>query len=60
MELASGLAEKGFHVPAIRYPTVARGQAILRTTAMASLDVADIAEFGKTIRGLGWNPPKTS
>lgn len=54
MELAAALAQRGFHVPAIRYPTVARGQAILRATAMATLELDDIAEFGTTLKNLGW------
>ena len=54
MELAAALAQRGFHVPAIRYPTVARGQAILRATAMATLELDDIAEFGTALKNLGW------
>lgn len=35
MELAAALHREGFFVPAIRYPTVPRGQALLRVTVMA-------------------------
>ena len=57
VRLASELADRGFHIPAIRYPTVARGQAILRATAMATLELADIKQFAQTLRDLGWRPP---
>lgn len=36
MELATQLREEGVHVPAMRYPTVPRGQAMLRVTVMAT------------------------
>jgi 7-keto-8-aminopelargonate synthetase-like enzyme len=42
---ATALREKGFFVPAIRYPTVARGAARLRitlTAAHSSKDVSDL------------------
>ncbi|MGI9172880.1 MAG: aminotransferase class I/II-fold pyridoxal phosphate-dependent enzyme [Chthoniobacterales bacterium] len=47
LELAQGLLEAGFFVPAIRYPTVAKGAARLRITisaAHSALQVASLAE----------------
>jgi 8-amino-7-oxononanoate synthase len=40
--VADGLRREGFHVPAIRYPTVPRGAAILRVTVMAGHTSAQI------------------
>lgn len=55
MEVAGRLRRRGFHIPAIRYPTVPRGQAILRVTVMATHSVEQIdqlrdalAEYGLT------------
>ena len=48
VELAAKLSEKGFLIPAIRYPTVARGKARLRVTlsaAHAAENVAKLAEL---------------
>src|SRR5438477_1709190 len=42
MEMAAQLRAAGIFVPAIRYPTVARGQARLRFTVSASHSVADV------------------
>lgn len=42
MALADDLRREGFHVPAIRYPTVPRGRAILRVTVMATHTDAQI------------------
>ncbi len=42
VELASRLREAGFFVPAIRFPTVARGAARLRVTVSASHSPADV------------------
>ena len=43
--LAASLADAGLHVPAIRYPTVPRGKAILRICAQATHTDADIARL---------------
>jgi 7-keto-8-aminopelargonate synthetase-like enzyme len=43
--LASELRERGFFVPAIRYPTVARGSARLRITLTAAHASNDVAEL---------------
>jgi 7-keto-8-aminopelargonate synthetase-like enzyme len=42
VELATALREQGVFIPAIRYPTVARGQARLRLTASAAHTPDDI------------------
>ena len=45
MELAASLRAAGVFVPAIRYPTVARGTARLRLTVTAAHSASDIAEL---------------
>ena len=45
MAIASDLREKGFFVPAIRYPTVARGAARLRITLTASHSSNDVGDL---------------
>jgi 8-amino-7-oxononanoate synthase len=45
VELSANLRERGFFVPAIRYPTVARGAARLRITVTAAHTPAQIAEL---------------
>ncbi len=45
MSAAAALREAGVFVPAVRYPTVARGQARLRVTVTAAHESADVAEL---------------
>lgn len=45
VEAASALRARGIFVPAIRYPTVARGQARLRVTVTATHTEADLAQL---------------
>jgi 7-keto-8-aminopelargonate synthetase-like enzyme len=45
MKIADGLRGHGIFVPAIRYPTVAHGQARLRLTFSAAHELADIARL---------------
>ena len=45
MAVAAELRSRGFHVPAIRYPTVPRGAAILRVTVMATHSSSQITDF---------------
>jgi 7-keto-8-aminopelargonate synthetase-like enzyme len=45
VELAASLRERGFFIPAVRYPTVARGQARLRLTVSAAHTEADVARL---------------
>ena len=46
---ASALRERGFFVPAIRYPTVARGAARLRITLTADHTAEDVGELTKGV-----------
>lgn len=46
---ASALRERGLFVPAIRYPTVARGAARLRITLTADHSAEDVGELTKAI-----------
>jgi 7-keto-8-aminopelargonate synthetase-like enzyme len=45
MDIAAHLREQGVYIPAIRYPTVARGQARLRLTLSAAHTPADVAQM---------------
>ena len=45
VNVATALFDRGIFVPAIRYPTVARGQARLRVTLTASHTTAQVAEL---------------
>ena len=45
VEAAAALRERGIFIPAIRYPTVARGQARLRLTLSAAHTHADLAQL---------------
>lgn len=59
LDRARSLQEEGFLVPAIRYPTVAKGAARLRITVSASHTEAQIAQLGAAIRRLsvtGYGP----
>ncbi|MEG0843962.1 MAG: 8-amino-7-oxononanoate synthase [Romboutsia sp.] len=42
LEFSKKLFEEGIHIPAIRYPTVKKGEARLRMTLMATIDYSDI------------------
>ena len=46
---ASQLRETGFFVPAIRYPTVARGAARLRITLTAAHSTDDVAALVRAL-----------
>ncbi len=52
IELASALQSEGFFVPAIRYPTVAKGSARLRITVTAAHDEDQIRSLCKAIKRL--------
>jgi 7-keto-8-aminopelargonate synthetase-like enzyme len=45
VEAAAALRDRGIFIPAIRYPTVARGQARLRLTLSAAHTHADLAQL---------------
>jgi 8-amino-7-oxononanoate synthase len=47
--LAAALRGRGFFVPAIRYPTVARGAARLRVTLTAEHTAQDVAELASVV-----------
>ena len=49
LDLAQALQKEGFLVPAIRYPTVAKGAARLRLTVSASHSEAQITSLGAAI-----------
>ncbi len=53
LDIASGLRDAGFFVPAIRYPTVARGAARLRFTVTANHTPAEIAALKAATESLG-------
>jgi len=52
IDLSRELQTEGFFVPAIRYPTVAKGAARLRITVTASHDEAQIKALGDALRRL--------
>ena len=52
VEAAAALREQGIFIPAIRYPTVARGQARLRLTLSAAHTEADLAQLVAALRSL--------
>ena len=49
LDLAAALQSEGFLVPAIRYPTVAKGAARLRITVTAAHEEAQIRALCETI-----------
>jgi 7-keto-8-aminopelargonate synthetase-like enzyme len=52
LDLAHALQREGFLVPAIRYPTVAKGAARLRITLSASHSEAQVASLGEALARL--------
>ena len=52
IEAAAALREQGIFVPAIRYPTVARGKARLRLTVSAAHAAADVSQLVTAISNL--------
>ena len=52
VETAAELRDHGIFIPAIRYPTVARGQARLRLTLSAAHTHADLAQLLAALRSL--------
>ena len=52
VEIAAALRERGIFIPAIRYPTVARGQARLRLTLSAAHTRLDLAELLTALKSL--------
>jgi 8-amino-7-oxononanoate synthase len=56
VEAAAALRERGLFIPAIRYPTVARGQARLRLTLSAAHTPADLAQLLAALKSLNFGP----
>jgi 8-amino-7-oxononanoate synthase len=56
VEVAAGLRQRGIFVPAIRYPSVARGQARLRITLSASHTHTDITALGEALQTASSTP----
>jgi 8-amino-7-oxononanoate synthase len=54
--VAATLREQGIFIPAIRYPTVARGQARLRLTLSAAHTEADLAQLVAALKSLNLGP----
>ena len=52
LEAAAALRAQGVFIPAIRYPTVARGQARLRLTVSAAHSAADVNQLVAALSGL--------
>jgi 7-keto-8-aminopelargonate synthetase-like enzyme len=52
VEAAAALREQGIFIPAIRYPTVARGRARLRLTVSAAHAAADVGQLVTALSGL--------
>ncbi len=53
VEAAGALRERGIFIPAIRYPTVARGEARLRVTVTAAHTSADLEKLRAKLKTLG-------
>lgn len=53
---SEALRAKGFWIPAIRYPTVARGSARLRVTLSATHQPAEVEALAMQVRSLLFNP----
>jgi len=56
LEAAAALRDRGVFVPAIRYPTVARGQARLRLTLSAAHSAADVSQLVSALSPLKLAP----
>src|SRR5438552_4284850 len=56
LEAAAALRDRGVFVPAIRYPTVARGQARLRLTLSAAHSAADVSQLVSALSPLKPGP----
>ena len=50
VECSARLLESGFLIPAIRYPTVARGSARLRVTITAAHEADDVAALADALK----------
>ena len=59
LALSEGLAERGFLVPAVRFPTVPRGSARLRVTLSAAHQLQDVVNLREEVNALGSGQPVT-
>jgi 8-amino-7-oxononanoate synthase len=59
VQFAAALRAAGVFVPAIRYPTVARGAARLRFTVSAEHTAEDLAALGEVLASIGHRPTTT-
>ena len=60
VDLSRRLRELGFLIPAIRYPTVARGQARLRLTVSAAHTADDVQALGEALSVFPPEPPTSA
>lgn len=58
VELAATLRERGVFIPAIRFPTVARGEARLRLTVTATHSLADIEQLREVLAEVQGQPER--
>ena len=56
VQISAALRSRGIFIPAIRYPTVARGQARLRLTLTAGHSLADLEQLLAALRTLDFGP----
>jgi len=52
LAFSESLLQQGFFVPAVRYPTVAKGKARLRITLSAAHTASQIEQFNEALRGI--------
>jgi 8-amino-7-oxononanoate synthase len=53
LRLSAQLQEHGVFIPAIRYPTVGRGEARLRLTVTAAHSIEDVEQLARTLNEIG-------
>ena len=59
LSLSEQLVERGFLVPAVRFPTVPRGSARLRVTLSAAHQLQDVVNLREEVNALGSGQPVT-
>jgi 8-amino-7-oxononanoate synthase len=59
LSLSQGLLERGFLVPAVRFPTVPRGSARLRVTLSAAHQLQDVVNLREAVNALCSKQPVT-
>ena len=60
VRISEALLERGILIPAIRYPTVARGKARLRLTVSAAHTKDDLAKLFEALDAVMWKQPSLS